>query len=513
MANSRIFGSFAFYMSANLQLLIGRMTQSEKIYFRKFAALQIGKETGTYSIKLFNYIHKHKKCSDDDCRAHFKGTYIEKFLPQVKAYLMQQLLRSLVNFHSTGLPANQYYSQYAELEILIEKGMHDYALKKILKCKKRSDWQRNVRFTLEIIRWQKTIMALKGFVGFTVDEVEALKTLENQMLHELEGETKLAYPYFETFSIIKNPAGFSTDEIQQKLKKAKDIASEIQFDSIKGYNLKAYYLNIFANYHYVMGEWSNELIYRKAFFELITHEYKLFTNNHQAGYQNHFVTALNNLIICSLKCGLEKESTQYLAQLEESISGLPAEYATLLTRPYLFKMKIAIQKGEYESAVKMGETLISKYPDPQTDTDGAGYLLIYFYMAMSYYMLDSKSKAMALLNRILNSPAKERDEVKSFARIFRLFSHIFTQDYEFAISEIRSIQRTDEYLKGTGIAGKKILELAKKLSKNKFLNQQSEILSCYDQEFTQMKNDEKMSAILEKFDILLILKKNHRTKI
>lgn len=512
MANSRIFGSFAFYMSANLQLLISRMSQSEKIYFRKFAALQIGKETGTYSIKLFNYIHHHKNCNDDECRAHFKGTYIEKFLPQVKAYLMQQLLRSLVNFHSTGLPANQYYSQYAELEVLIEKGMHDYALKKIAKFKKRSDWQRNVRFTLEIIRWQKTIMALKGFVGFGVEEVEELKTLENQMLHELEGEIKLAYPYFETFSIIKNPAGFSTEEIQQKLTNARDIASEIQFDSIKGYNLKVYYLNIFANYHYVMGEWSNELIYRKAFFELIIHEYKLFTNNHRAGYQNHFVTALNNLIICSLKCGLEEESTQYLAQLEESIAGLPPEYATLLTRPYLFKMKIAIQKGDYESSVKMGETLISKYPDPQTDTDGAGYLLVYLYMAMGYYMLDQKSKALSLLNRILNSPAKERDEVKSFARIFRLFSHIFTQDYEFAISEIRSIQRTDEYLKGTGVAGKKILELAKKLSKNSFRDKQSEILNNYLVAFTQMKDDNRFLGIIEKFDFLLLLKKNLKTK-
>lgn len=512
MANSRIFGSFAFYMSANLQLLIGRMSQSEKIYFRKFAALQIGKETGTYSIKLFNYIHHHKNSTDDDCRAHFKGTYIEKYLPQVKAYLMQQLLRSLVNFHSTGLPANQYYSQYAELEILIEKGMHDFALKKIAKFKKRSDWQRNVRFTLEIIRWQKTIMALKGFVGFMVEEVEELKKFENRMLQELEGETKLAYPYFETFSLIKNSGGLSAEEIQQKLEKAKEIASEIQFEKVSGYNLKAYYLNIFANYHYVMGEWSNELFYRKAFFELITHEYKLFTNNHQAGYQNHFVTALNNLIICSLKCGLEEESSNYLALLENSIAGLPPEYATLLTRPYLFKMKIAIEKGEYESSVKLGETLISNYPDPQTDTDGAGYLLIYFYMAMGYYMLDSKSKALALLNRILHSPAKERDEVKSFARIFRLYSHIFTQDFDFANSEIRSIQRTDDYLKGTGIAGKKILELAKKLSNNKLSTKQSEILNQYLEEFTQMKDNKKILAIREKFDFLLLLKKNLKTK-
>jgi hypothetical protein len=157
--------------------LIQHFTSSEKRYFKRHASIHRIGDSNTY-VKLFDFIAKEQNCSDEKIKKAFKGSAFLNRLSVAKTRLHNQLLHSLVLFHSSHDIEASIWRKVQAAGILMEKNLSGQVLSLLNQAKKLA--QRYEKHELVLFVLNKELHIINRF-----SEEKSIQKYRQQLNQEI----------------------------------------------------------------------------------------------------------------------------------------------------------------------------------------------------------------------------------------------------------------------------------------------------------------------------------------
>lgn len=282
---------------------INSLSMNEKAYFKKHAKGYSNSQEKNY-LRLFDAFDKMDVYDKDKLVAQFRGEPIGKYLSTEVNYLLEQILKSLVNFSFDASVKRKLLKTILSIEVLIEKGFQKRALKILYKSKKLAYRFEEFTTVLELIQIEEEVLFTSGILGFTEQlailneerqtlnaQIQNLNTL--RLMREQIRELQFSNVPFQ--EIFKHPHFHLEAAINRKVIPLSNKAKE------------HWYYIITLGYFLVQN-------YEKA--KEVSEEYFTFLKDHDFKQQTVLTAISNHLYFCALTKD-EDAYTPVLKRLEK----------------------------------------------------------------------------------------------------------------------------------------------------------------------------------------------------
>jgi hypothetical protein len=165
------------------------LTLREKAYFKRYAQLHNASEDKNY-LKIYTYFEKQKKYDEQALKIHFKGETFVKYLSSEKHYLLEQILNSLINYHSNTSTNRKLLKLILYINILSEKGFRKKATKIIQKAKTLAYRHEEFTIILQLIQMEEEILFSHGILNY-VQQLETLKEEREEITKKIQNLNEL----------------------------------------------------------------------------------------------------------------------------------------------------------------------------------------------------------------------------------------------------------------------------------------------------------------------------------
>lgn len=396
--------------------LISSLTKAEKRYFKMHSDLQSGEKS---YLKLFEAIDKLGVYDEEKIKKMFPKDDFIKRLPAVKNYLYKQVLKSLRIIYSGNTVDSQLKEMLEEVAILYEKRLHKQCAKILEKAKELAKANEQILQLIEINLWEEKI--------FT--EVLNLEKFEKSLSNSLAEEIEL-------LDLQKNIAEYRSlfNQIvllNKKIKEARTEEELVQFQKIlnnpllesaeraKTFDSKHFYHQIHLIYAHAKGDNNACLLIAKKQMRLLE-SYPQKINEKPKMY----IIALNNILLSQIYLHDYSNFTETLSKLRAfPLKSLNLE-VNRFVNSYIFEMVMYLDTGEFSKSVAIRQDIIdgmAKYKDKINAIEEITLLYNLFY---SYFGTGEFSKALNIINKLLNEYQKElRYDIQSAVRILNLILH------------------------------------------------------------------------------------------
>jgi hypothetical protein len=476
--------------------LIKSLSKSEKRYFKMFSSLQSG-EKGY--IKLFEAVEKLGDYDEKKIREIFKGEDFLKRLPAVKNYLNGQILKSLRVINAGNTVDSQIRGMMEDVAILYDKRLYKQCAKILEKARDLVKTNELTLPLLEINVWQEKIL----IELLPIEKFE--KSLEGSMEEEMatvEGQRNtIQYRnLYNKISLINRRIKEARSE--EELKQFRAVMDNPLLSSINKattFESKQYFYHIQLIYFHAKGD-------NAACFNIARDQLKLIESypNKIIESPRIYFTALYNVLLCQIHLHEYKDFDKTLEKLRVFPVRSTNIEVSRFVNSYIFEMVMYLDSGEFERSVPIRETItegLSKYDDKINIIEKITLLYNLFY---SYFGTAEFSKALSVLNKLLNDYQKElRYDIQSAVRILNLILHFElgnTRLLEYnAISTYRFLYKSKRLYKMENIV---LQFIRKKMPKIYTAKQQQEAFIELRKDFTEIIKDEFESKAFEYFDYI-----------
>jgi hypothetical protein len=480
----------------DLARLIGSLNKSEKRYLKMFADLQSG-EKGY--IKLFDAIEKIGDYDEKKIRKMFAGEEFLKRLPAVKNYLQNQILKSLRIINSGNSVDSQLREMMEDVAVLYNKRLYKQCAKILERAKELAMSNELILPQLEINVWQEKVL----IELLPVEKYE--KMLEGALEEEMDtvDAQKNAIQYRHLYNRIVL--------INRKIKEARNKEELEQFQSVikhpllssilkaLSFEAKQYFYHIHLIYNHAKGD-------NAACFRIASEQMKLIEQypNKIKETPKIYLTALYNVLLCQIHLHQYKNFNTTLDKLRSFPVKSTNIEVSRFVNSYIFEMVMYLDSGEFEKSSSIRETVLEgleKYHDKINIIEKITLLYNLFY---SYFGTAEFSKALGIINKLLNDYQKElRYDIQSAVRILNLILHfelgnIRLLEYN-AVSTYRFLYKSRRLYKMENIV---LQFIRKKMPRIHTSRQQLAAFIELRNDFREIANDEYESKAFEYFDYI-----------
>ena len=199
-------------MSKFVYDFIQSLSMREKAYFKRFANTY-SENKGKNYLRLYQALEHQPMYDAENLKQQFEGEKLGQHLSSESDYLLEQLLRSLVNFHTDGSSYQKLIKYTLFINILMEKGFRHKALKVLRKAKKLAYRTEEFTVVLKLIQQEEEILFREGILNFTsnlkqLKEERIRVNLQIQNLSELRLLREQARELQFTESFVTDPYKF-----------------------------------------------------------------------------------------------------------------------------------------------------------------------------------------------------------------------------------------------------------------------------------------------------------------
>jgi len=334
------------------------LTAREKTYFKRYTQLHNKSESKNY-LRIYTFLEKQKTYDEQAIKQHFKGEKFIKYLSSEKHYLLEQILNSLINFHSNTSTNRKLLKFILYINILSEKGFRKKAAKIINQAKKLAYKHEEFTIILQLIKMEEEILFSHGIINYK-KQLETLKeerkeTYDNiQLLNELrllkEEARELQYVFSQG---AKDPKDYPHVFFSPLFEDPRNVKS------LKAQSLVFYTKSIL---YYLLNDFENSYLYDLAYLSFFEENEYLFSINEK-------LPVISNFMYLCAKTKREKEFKTGLKKLialqgEKGIDG-----------KYIFYIKYARILELYHKTKNLKETRsilpeIIEYTQKNTSTFG-----------------------------------------------------------------------------------------------------------------------------------------------
>lgn len=396
--------------------LILSLTKSEKRYFKIFSSLQGGEKS---YLKLFDVIEKLEDYNEEKIKKVLAKEDFVNRLPAVKNYLYGQILKSLrLNYIGTTVDS-QLKEMTEDIAILFDKRLFKQCSKILEKAKELAKVNEQTLQLIELNMWDEKIrMEILSPDKFEKTLLSSLNE-EIQLLEIQKNVAEYRNLYHQIVVINKKIKEARTEEELQQFQKIINHPLLLSFKSAESFDAKNYYYSIHLLYNHAKGDNEEFLIIAQKHLELLeSFPQKIIEK------PKMYIAALNNILLGKIHLHDYNGFDKILNKLR----GIPLKSANIevnrFVSSHIFEMVMYLDTGEFTKSIAVRENIIEgikKYGDKINAIEEITLLYNLFY---SYFGTGEFSKALGIINKLLNEYQKElRYDIQSAVRILNLILH------------------------------------------------------------------------------------------
>jgi len=392
------------YVPDDLFLLINSLSKAEKRYFKIFVTR--GGETDKSYLQLFDIINEQLEYDEKQVKATLNGKRIVNNLYVAKKYLLELILKSLINFHAESSIDFKIKMQLLKIDILNRKNLFDISNKYLKRVEATAVPHDKKIFLPEIYSLMKTNVVDLMHQKHTSAEIYGIIEKEKQALIELGNKNAYKSLMLEVSQKQINMGGVTPSQVKatyaeilkrpllQNEKTALTLDAKVLFHNINAYLKKD------------SGLYEESLGHFKRFITLIENE-----PNQKANY----IIGLYNYAILLSETGRYTE----LEKVLKKAHAIPADSAALQLRQFKNHYQLILtyhnNTGQFNEAIAIENEVLEGIEKYRVKLDEIYRLRIYFYLAFAYFGENDFNNAMKYLNKIVNEP-----KIESSMRLFLL---------------------------------------------------------------------------------------------
>lgn len=410
--------------------LIKSLKKQEKIELHKFA---FSNKTDSVYLKVYNAIDS--LTIYDEAIVIKKSGVSKNRLPEVKNYLYNIILRSLVIMHGNNISFIETYRDLSQVQVLKYKGLFDQSIKKLNSVIKKADFSEDYLTLITCLAERDIINAV--FTKKYKTEKEIDKSF-NELLCYIRHFSELTYQRFlyaksllpisyyekENFllniNVNKNELNFNfNNEPDTFYKKILWFRTQCRMEILK------------KNFKKAKGICEKAL----AYFEKQKNKNILPT---------HLINGFSNVLMnASFGLGNYEETKKHLNDMEVLLMKTGKKYIDNLDYFFLngHKMSLYVATGKMEEAMKISKFFFEKnktrLEEIREQNDIYNYNLLHI-----FFGLNDIEKFSKLIKRLIYLDYKfERKDLYCRCLILEALAVIETKNYYLLDSKIRNLER------------------------------------------------------------------------
>ncbi len=409
--------------------LIKSLSQSEKRYFKRYANIHSNDISDKKYMQIFDEIEKlddydgllvMRKMGWDSSK---KGHYSEK-----KNYLYNLILKSLRAYHMDKKVLYELRGYQTDINILLEKGLREEALKRLRKAKKLADKYHYDEIALELSLVERTIS--RRIATQNLEEIVKEKRLIcNQYLNQINSKYELLSCYEPLLLMSKNINGNGDlDEFYKN-------AQKTYRDSDKSYHSEYYYHLSAAFYYRATGNAEKSYLGWKKLINMMAKESYLIDED-----TFRYIGMLNNYLAYCRALGKHQERKDYVRNFEK-ISDKKLDHTSrvlFFQSYYLSEINYLVGKEAYDKVIELVPAIIKGLKKYGKNLNASLKMTLYFNVCYTYLSLDKYEDAHQWCNNILMMKSDVREDIQIGARLIEILLHYQFENYTLIESLNRS---------------------------------------------------------------------------
>lgn len=419
--------SFHFiYMDSQIHHLIHTLSQSEKRYFKVFAARNTSSANNL--IRLFDALNAQQTYDENSLKNSFKN------LASDKHYLLQQILKSMRSYHAEKSPEAIVSNLLQDARFLHQKSHYKQCRKILAKTKKLAQQYHLHAALIDIHEFErfdnKEIQTKK--LG---ERIEQLKAERDANMRQLQIHHQVSDLFDRLFLLARKEYVLRDESASDVLERTISEAKAFEDGDHLMLRTRAYLAQVHAFYHQLKGDHQQAIPYfRKilALWETQPHLMQADRHNYQIALTN-YLTACHNI----------SDYSDFRENIEK-LEQLPAEThdraALQFNQTAYLSLLYFLNTQQFETAIRELVPKIQQGLKKYGEKIPTSRHLVYFYnMAILYFVVEDFSQAFQWINRILDHENIEhRQDLPRAARILFMILHFERGNYDLNDSAHRS---------------------------------------------------------------------------
>lgn len=418
--------------------LIHSLTKAEKKNFKLYAKRNSGNNE-LKTVQLFDAIDK-SPVYDETIYLKKTASLNQQQLPNLKAHLYKQILRSLRLLGSNENTDIQLHEQLDYAIILDDKGLYHQSLRILAKVKENAIANNQLNIVTETLFLEKKIETLH-ITRSLQDRADEL-SIQSKAAAERQLKTSLLSNLaLELYSwYIKN--GLARNEEDER-----EIENYFQthfIDSLKnpeGFYEKLYFYQSYCWYAFIRQDFL--MYYRHTqkwvnLFEEYPEMVKMETGN--------YIKGLHNLLNAHFNLRNYKafENTiQTFERFNQSDVVLNNQNNKIQVFVYLYIAKINqhFMEGTFKEGLSIVDDITEQLSEYYLFLDQHRELIFYYKIASLYFGAADYDNAIEYLNKIINRRVTLRNDLQCYARLLHLIAHYEIGNFLLLEYLIKSVYR------------------------------------------------------------------------
>lgn len=409
-------------------------------------------------LRLFTTIEAQENYDEARLKRQFEGSSFGKSLAFPKSHLYDQVLRSLQGFHYEKSHSSRFRSELEKIELLIDRGFPDQALRILDKGLERALKYENALVVLQFLRWKRRIVGRIQGSEFVVKLAE---------VSEMEEKWELALQNEQLAIRLHDQLYAQIQEVRRRaVKQDSDDRREIEkrLESLLDGRLLPFSAKIATHtalaYHkHLAGDFAGvHAAYESAVRTWDAHPHQI--ENRPKRYVQTFSNWLSSKALTKDYSNLLSEIQRIRKQENLGLTGR----ARVFQNTYNLELFYYLNAGRYSDAISLIPHIAHGLDEFDAQLSPSPKLSFFYNVALVYWLAKQPGKALKWVIRILHFPKGEvRKDIRDFAPLFEKVLHFELSN----IGQLESWFRSMKYRKGTeqevGTLEKMLLRLIKGL--------------------------------------------------
>ncbi|MGL1887328.1 MAG: hypothetical protein OCD76_12515 [Reichenbachiella sp.] len=422
--------------SDTLYQLIKSLKKSEKRYFN----LSVGSSENAKFLRLFQVIDSQKQFNDKEIL--IKAPEIKPSqLSNLKAHLYTRILDSLRDYNSSTLPNIKIRDMVDHAEILFNKSLYAQCAEIIKKAKKFTVKSDNLEMQLEILKWEKQMLA-RTTAKDNLEKTIALIKETQEVTARINNINSFSNLQHQLQAMYKK-IGFIRNAIDYKK------INELFFSSLPAYDEsqlsvseKLGLYNLYIGYYFFIQDFEEGNKKANQLVELFKGQKTLIQSRLET-----YINGINYQLIAQNKLMLDKDFQSNLRELR-SLNNLPSAYLNenirlkLLKYTFVHEFNRLFMMGDFQRGVGLIKRIKIGLDQFTLQLDPHSRMIMYYKTACLYFGYGDFKTTIKYLNNIFNQAEGDlREDIHGFARMLNLICHYELGNMELIGYYVRSTYR------------------------------------------------------------------------
>jgi hypothetical protein len=413
----------------NLHEFIHSLTPTEKRFFKRYLASR--KEESNDYLHLFDILNEMKIYDKEHLKNRTSQFNFHKNIEVKKHYLLEVLLETMRQYRAKK---NELFNSLLEIDILIEKGLYNFAHKRLKASKKVTVACDQFLMTYQLL--EKELVLSRYITSIDMQKVinEQKECLaKNQNVLDYITLYNTLRSLLQETSFVRNAKQFSRFE---RIGKDKLILDNSEAKSLTAL---LYYYDISYLYHAAIGESKLSAKASKKMHDLLV---KHPENLGKFGlfYLRSVAARLSTMILNGFE---KKEFTYLIKELKRiSISNPDHEYRKIAEGyTYQFQLIAFMKLNEFSKALSLVKTISSFLKENEVLTGGNAVKYLRFDIAKIFFVTENYDEATKWFFKIDVVESTNRgNDIYAFSRILALLSDVMinkTENVRYEATKLR----------------------------------------------------------------------------